>query len=499
MKNQYDVVIIGTGIAGLYTSANISNKYNILLITKDKYIKSNSYLAQGGIAASSKNDEDIKSHIKDSLKAGNNKNNIKNLNILIKYAEENINNLITYGVDFDKDSEGNLLRTLEGGHSKPRILHYKDYTGKEITSKLFSYIKLKKNIYLKENTTVINCKKIKNFFEIEIIENNKIKLIYSKVLVISTGGIGQVFKYTTNSCVSTGDGIVFAKNMGAKIKDISLIQFHPTAFINKKSNKNNQCLLLSEALRGEGAILLNKNKQIFMEKYTQLKELAPRDIVSRSILKEVEKQNSNDIFLSIKHKEKLYIKKRFPYIYKKLLENGYDISKEDIPIFPCQHYLMGGIEVDENSKTNIENLYAVGEVSNTGVHGTNRLASNSLLEAIVFSKRAAIDITKILEKNIIEDISIIKDLKILNNTDKINSINNTDMDEIKKEINNLIQESMFVNINIKKAIEALKTSKILLKKIDINISTLTKEYIETKSIVSIALMILEEVVNNNDK
>ncbi len=495
MKNQYDVVIIGTGIAGLYTSANISDKYSILLITKDEYIKSNSYLAQGGIAASSKNKQDIKSHVEDSLKAGNNKNNIKSLNILIKYAEENIDNLIKYGVDFDKDSKGNILKTLEGGHSKPRILHYKDYTGKEITSKLLKHIISKKNIDLKENTTVINCEKIKNHFEIQIIKNDKINIIYSKILVISTGGIGQVFKYTTNSSVSTGDGIIFAKNMGAIIKDISLIQFHPTAFINKKDTKNNQCLLLSEALRGEGAILLNKNKQTFMKNYTSLEELAPRDIVSKAILDEVKKQNSDEIFLSIKHKEKLYIQKRFPYIYNKLLENGYDISKEDIPIFPCQHYLMGGIQVDTMAETNIENLYAVGEVSNTGVHGTNRLASNSLLEAIVFSKRAAEDITKKLENNTIYDTYIIKDLKKL----KINNNYDINMNEIKKQINNLIQESMFVNINIEKAIEALKISNIILKKMNRNSPIPTKEYIETKSIVSIAKIILEEAVNNNDK
>lgn len=384
---NYDVVIVGSGIAGLYSAINLSPKLKILVLTKKELTLCNSALAQGGIAGVYNNsDDNIESHKSDTFIAGGNQNNPETLDILVREAKIDIERLINLGVDFDKTSDGNYHRTLEGGHSKHRIFHHADATGFEMLTTLIGAVKKLPNVDVLENSLLCDLKKTNTGFSFDILQNEQHLYYNSHFCILATGGIGRVYKYTTNSAIATGDGVTFAYNLGVNIKNLNYIQFHPTAFKNKETR---ECFLISEAVRGEGAYLRNCNGERFMKKYDERLELAPRDVVSNSIILETKKTGSDNFYLDITHKDADFIKKRFPMIYRNLSEQGFDMSKDQIPIYPCQHYLMGGIEVDKNSSTSIDGLYACGECSCTGVHGNNRLASNSLLEALVFSRRAA--------------------------------------------------------------------------------------------------------------
>ena len=388
MSENYDVIIAGCGVAGLYSALNLPREMKILILCKRELSLCNSTLAQGGIAGVYNSEGDsIQFHQNDTLIAGGFKNNTDAVHTLVSEAGSDIENLIKLGVEFDKNPDGSYHRTLEGGHSHHRIFHHADSTGKEITSILLENVKKLDNVKILENTIMCDVKQTGTGYSALVrSQDGQYKTCNCHFMILATGGIGRVYQFTTNSAIATGDGITFAYEMGAKIKNLSYVQFHPTAFNNKHTR---ECFLISEAVSGEGAYLLNCHKERFMQNYDKRLELAPRDVVSHSIILESRKQNSDEFYLDISYKDCEFLKKRFPMIYKNLLEQGFDLTKEPVPVFPCQHYLMGGIDVDNNSESTLSNLYACGECSHTGVHGGNRLASNSLLEALVFSRHAA--------------------------------------------------------------------------------------------------------------
>lgn len=396
LKRAYDVVIVGSGIAGLYAALNFPSTVNILMLSKKERHISNSSLAQGGVACVLDLENDSYDfHFDDTLIAGKNENDSDAVRVLVEEGPKDVLRTIEYGVEYDRDENGNLIKTLEGGHSKRRILHHKDTSGKEMVDKLMLAVEKLPNVTLLDNTMVTSMSRITNGFKATIMRDEEFKTVYASFCLLASGGIGRVYKYTTNPSVATGDGIRLAYEMGASIKNLSYVQFHPTAF----NGANREQFLISEAVRGEGAYLLNSNKERFMDRYDNRLELAPRDVVSRSIIMESRRLGSNNFYLDIRYKGEEYLKKRFPGIYAGCLAQGVDISKDLIPIFPCQHYLMGGIETDLNAKTTLPRLYAAGECACTGVHGKNRLASNSLLEALVFGRRAAEDIMRCINAN----------------------------------------------------------------------------------------------------
>lgn len=389
-----DVLIIGTGVAGLYTALNLDENLKIVMISKGEVNECNSNWAQGGISAA-RGYEDVDLFVQDTLKAGQYRNNINAVKVLAEESIENINALIELGVDFDRTGD-QLNYTREGAHTINRIVHYKDKTGNRVEEVLLNNVKSRKNITFYKNCCLVDILKKDNICMGGIcIKDNKQINIYSKVTILATGGIGGIFKNSTNERIITGDGIAIGIKNNIKVKNINYIQFHPTAFYSESSN-NERRFLISESLRGEGGKLINNKGERFVD------ELLPRDVVSKYIIEEEKKTNSNNVYLDVSFMPKDFLQKRFPTIYEECLKNGIDISKEPIPVTPAQHYFMGGLDVDLYGRTSMENLYAFGEVSCTGAHGANRLASNSLLEALVFSKRGAENINKS-----INDIEII--------------------------------------------------------------------------------------------
>lgn len=387
-----DVLIVGSGVSGLYSSLNLRDDLEILLATKSDLQKTNTSLAQGGISTA-RDENDIELFIEDTLKAGKYKNNVDAVKILAKESESKIIDLINLGVDFDIDNN-NLKYTKEGAHSTNRIVHIKDKTGKGVEDTLIKRVKEKENIHIYEYTYLVDIIKDKNKCLGAVLIKDNIQFnIYAKKVILATGGIGGVFKNTTNQKILNGDSIAIALKHNIKLKNLDYIQIHPTAFF--EDEKDERRLLISEAVRGEGAKLIDINGERFID------ELLPRDIVSKAIFNQMKKTNSSYVSLDLTFMDKEYVIKRFPYIYSECLKRGVDITKDYIKVSPAQHYFMGGIDVSLDSKTSLENLYAVGETSCTGVHGANRLASNSLLEGLVFSKRASDSIN-----NTIDDINI---------------------------------------------------------------------------------------------
>ncbi len=482
---NYDVIIIGGGISGLYTALNLDKSLNILLLTKRELTLSNSSLAQGGIAAVyDKEHDSVEEHINDTMIAGGFKNDTHHVDILTHEGPSDVHKLIDdYAVDFDKQKNGDIHLTLEGGHSKSRILHYKDCTGKEIVDKLIIAVKELENVTIMSDHIVCDLKKTDNTFNLDVLDdNNNHSYFNSHYVVVCTGGIGRVYEYTTNSAIATGDGIALSYRLGAVIKNLHLVQFHPTAFANSNTREN---FLISESVRGEGACLYNCHYKRFMDRYDDRLELAPRDVVSRSIIEEAKLTGSNNFYLSIAHKDSTFIKNRFPMIYSSLLLDGYDLTKDYIPIFPCQHYLMGGIDVNDNSKTSIDGLYACGECSHTGVHGNNRLASNSLLEAVVFSRRCATEINQLFkscEKNF-DSYNFITD----DNTEEI-------VHGIRTEVRAIMQSAYFVTPDLEEAKKGYKRICELLEQIENGNYKITRDLVEARSLATIAYLILKEVI-----
>ena len=379
-----DVLVVGCGVAGLYCALNLPEDKKVTVVTKNIARKSDSYLAQGGICVL-RDEEDYKAFFEDTMTAGHYENNPDSVEIMIRSSQEVIGDLVSYGVRFEKNGE-TFTYTREGAHSRPRILFHEDETGKEITSHLLETAKDRKNISLIENFTMVDllCNdNICNGIIGHDAEGNYIS-ISADYTVLATGGIGGLFEHSTNYRHLTGDALALALKYDIKLQHIDYIQIHPTTLFTKKNGRE---FLISESVRGEGAILLNSKGERFVN------ELLPRDVVANAIFDEMKKEGTEHVWLSMAPIPEEEIRTHFPNIYQHCLEEGYDVTKEPIPVVPSQHYFMGGIDVDRYSKTSMDRLYAVGETACNGVHGRNRLASNSLLESLVFAKRAAKHIT----------------------------------------------------------------------------------------------------------
>ena len=395
--SKYSVVIIGGGIAGLYAALKIAQKNKLsdglLLITKSKLGESNSRYAQGGIVAVlNENKKDSTSlHVSDTLKAGAGLSDFNVTKFISENSESVVKDLLNLGVEFDKNGNDNFFLTLEAAHSVNRILHSGgDATGRGIEKALTKKAIQNPDIEVYEQTLAVDllvnsdseCKGLVAFNDL----TQEYEVIYSSVVILASGGLGQLYKHTTNPTVATGDGVALAYNAGAIIQDMEFIQFHPTA-LALEINENR--FLISEAVRGEGAKLVDAKGAEFMHKYHEKKELAPRDVVTRAIFNEMQKQNLDNVYLNSTHLEKEMLQKRFPNITRICEENGIDISKDFIPVSPAAHYSMGGVKTNIEGQTSVRGLYAIGEVASTGLHGANRLASNSLLECVVCAHELA--------------------------------------------------------------------------------------------------------------
>lgn len=376
----YDTVIAGCGVGGLYTALHLPADHKILMLSKGSIESCDSMLAQGGICVLL-NEADYDAYFEDTMRAGHYENRKESVEIMIRNSREVINHLISLGVRFERNADGSLAYTKEGAHSRPRICFHKDITGKEITTTLLSNVRKLPNVTIMEYTEMTDilsengeCAGILARKEEEIIA------VHAKDTVLATGGIGGLYRHSTNYPLLTGDACRIAKAHNILLEHMDYVQIHPTCLYSEKPGRR---FLISESARGEGAVLLNHRGERFVN------ELLPRDVVTGAIHAEMEKEQAEYEFLSFENVPKDVVCGHFPNIYQKCLDEGYDILKEPVPIAPAQHYFMGGISVDSDSKTSMEHLYAVGETSCNGVHGKNRLASNSLLESLVFAKRAA--------------------------------------------------------------------------------------------------------------
>ena len=391
MNLTTDVLIVGSGVAGLYCALNLPDSLQVTVITKAKVYECDSYLAQGGICVL-RDDEDYNSYFEDTLRAGHYENSKESVDIMIKSSRMVIEDLVKFGVDFTKDKAGNFIYTKEGAHSVPRILFHEDITGKVITEALIKEVQTRKNIKLIEYLTMIDVisseiKGIRKCRGIVAVYSGKDSYTSDKLItieaantVLACGGIGGLYEHSTNYEHLKGDAIGIAIKNGIRLRNIDYIQIHPTTLYTEKPGR---AFLISESVRGEGGILLNaEGKRV-------VNELLPRDVVTEAIFAEMERTGAKHVWLSMENIDKKEIIGHFKHIYEKCLEEGFDCIKEPIPVVPAQHYFMGGIDVDSYSRSSMKNLYAVGETGCNGVHGKNRLASNSLLESLVFAKRAA--------------------------------------------------------------------------------------------------------------
>jgi len=464
MKNP-DVIIVGCGVGGLYCALNLPKTMQILIITKGKFKECDSYLAQGGICML-KDESDYDSYFEDTMKAGHYENRKESVDIMIRSSRDVISDLIGYGVDFERDENGNLAFTREGAHSTPRILYHEDVTGKEITKNLLREVQSRSNITIVEDVTMIDiiekngkCIGIvamadKENYLAKVIETDKsadneaqilgenrqgmsVFSLYAKEIVWACGGIGGLFEHSTNFPHLTADALAISLDHGISLENPDYIQIHPTTLYTQKPGR---AFLISESVRGEGGILLNDKKERFVN------ELLPRDVVTEEIKAQMKKTGAKHVWLSMENIDEDVIKTHFRHIYKKCLEEGYDCAKECIPVVPAQHYFMGGVHVDKNSETTMPHLYAVGETSCNGVHGKNRLASNSLLESLVFAKRAAVKISieyneidkevrkPVLDFSKYEDVDKLKEdykNKVLNEIERIRKYHEQHNNDIK--------------------------------------------------------------------
>ena len=382
METKYiDVLVVGSGVAGLYCALNLRKDLDVMVVSKDKLDCTNTYLAQGGISVA-RDMEDVPLFIEDTLRAGQYKNDLQAVKVLTRESIENVDSLVALGLDVDKDEDGNWDYTKEGAHCVNRIIHTQDNTGENVAKTLIKNTLSRSNIRVYEDTFLadIIVKNNKCIGAI-LLKNGKQINVFAKNVVLACGGIGGLYKNSTSQRILRGDGLAIALRHDIELKDINYIQIHPTAFYDGSTDERR--FLISESVRGEGGKLYNINGERFVD------ELLPRDVVSQAIFKEMKKTNSPYVLLDISFLDEDYLKSRFSTIYNKCLEKGTDITKEPIKVSPAQHYFMGGIKVGLNGQTSMDNLYAVGETACTGIHGANRLASNSLLEGLVFSKRAA--------------------------------------------------------------------------------------------------------------
>lgn len=503
--SEYSVVIVGSGAAGLYAALKISQQINlpegVLLLTKSYLGNSNSLYAQGGIVGVlHQNPEDcVEKHVEDTLAAGAGLSDRSTVEYISEASDEVINDLIENGVDFDRNADGELTFTLEAAHSIRRILHAGgDATGRGITEALCREVRADENIVVMENAVAAEllvdsdqeCKGVIVYNEL----TGEHEIVYTSALVLATGGLGQLYKYTTNPDGATGDGIDLAYNAGAIIQDMEFVQFHPTALALNPESKDR--FLISEAVRGEGARLINNHGMEFMSKYHDKRELAPRDIVTRAIYSEMNKEHKFNVFLNASMIDHMKLFKRFPTISKRCGECGIDISAKPIPVAPAAHYSMGGIKASVEGRTSIRGLYAIGECASTGLHGANRLASNSLLECVV----CAYELADYLS---FANLAIPK--KIDENIRRIIDIYSQPLSEADYNIELLkanLKDIMWNNVGIIRSeenlLKARKEVENLKKAFKRTRKCLNKEEYEYRNMLSVASLIIDSALSRKE-
>ncbi len=447
---HYDAVIIGSGIAGVYTALQMDGRVKIAVVTKETLDISNSVLAQGGIAVSLDKEDSPTYHFQDTIYAGAGLCDEETVWALVNEAAGNINALCRYGVNFDRSEDHQLALSREAAHSKNRIIHTGDATGKEVCDTLIRAVLQLENVKIHEQTFAIDilteenrCRGLLVYAELA----GEYRLFLSDVVICASGGYGQLYNYTTNPPVATGDGAALAYRAGCRLMDLEFVQFHPTVLYPPE----NRSFLISEAVRGEGAFLVNSHGERFMPNYHPLAELAPRDVVSRAIFEEIQKHETTHVFLDISHKDPEYVRNRFPTIYKTCMKYGIDITKEKIPVAPAEHYCMGGIKTDAWGRTGVEGFYACGEAACNGIHGANRLASNSLLEGLVFGKRIALEVSRKICEN--DGQKEVRPLSIKN--PQVFSEALTDAGALKAKLRKLMTRNVGIIRNEKKLQDAL--------------------------------------------
>ncbi|MCA6071069.1 MAG: L-aspartate oxidase [Endomicrobium sp.] len=487
-----DYLIIGSGIAGLSLALKASKSVSVSLVTKRKMFDSSTGRAQGGIACVMDKFDSFEEHIHDTVVSGAGLCDEKMVERMVVEAPERIKELMWFGVKFTKrdDSNSRFDLGMEGGHSKRRILHAGDVTGNEIEQVLISNISKHENITVYENCSAIDLildgNKVCRGAYVFDNENNKIEIFQAKITVLATGGAGKTYLYTSNPDVATGDGVAMAYRAGADISNMEFVQFHPTCLYNSEAKS----FLISEAARGEGAVLRLKNGEPFMDKYSSQKELASRDIVARAIDSELKSRRESFVYLDITSKSRDFLMKRFPNIYAKCLEYGMDMAKDMIPVVPAAHFFCGGVAIDEDGKTGVDNLYAVGETACSGVHGANRLASNSLLEGVVYADRVYKDSLQFLKK----DFSKIQGSfgKCNNFSGKNPSIYMQEWEEIRR----ITWNYLGITRSDGKLLKAKKRIDILKSEIDqyFNNTPITVDNIELRNIACIADLIVRSAM-----
>lgn len=497
-NTTYDVIILGSGLAGLYAALCLAKNeqapkqpLSVLMLSKQAPDVSGSSLAQGGVAAVLEPDDNdsFALHREDTLVAGNYINDVAAVETLVREGPEDVRRVMALGVEFDRAPGGELQKTLEGGHSRRRIVHHADQTGKEMVDKLLPHVCALPHVTLLEDAMACRIEKTDGFFYVDALAAGVPRRFACRFLLLATGGIGQVYSHTTNPAVSTGDGIRLAYELGAEIKHLSFVQFHPTAF---DAPGEQEQFLISEAVRGEGATLLNCREERFMHRYDPRLELAPRDVVSRSILLEEKRTGSSRFYLDIRSKGRDFIEHRFPGIDAACKARGIDMANDLIPVYPCQHYLMGGVNVDLHSRTNVPGLYAAGECAHTGLHGGNRLASNSLPEALVFGRRAAEDI---LSKHRMQPrLAAPAALP----PDKSTGVAPAPLcPDLRRQIQSAMQRACFVFPDKDILPGAAREMRVLYESLRTRRGQMTREMAELCSLACVAMLIMEELLEDN--
>jgi L-aspartate oxidase len=483
-KEVVDFLIIGSGVAGLRSAIELAPYGSVFVITKDIPTESSTEYAQGGIAVALSDEDQIGIHYEDTLRAGDGLCREEVVKVLVEEGPEEIMELISWGAEFDREGT-KLAFTLEAAHSRKRILHaHGDATGKELERVLLSKVR-----------TFPSVRKYPFSFTIDLIvrdgechgayilKGKETISVFAKATILATGGAGRIFVRTTNPLVCTGDGMAIAFRAGAELEDMEFVQFHPTGLYSPLAPQ----FLLSEALRGEGGILRNVRRERFLENYHQMAELAPRDVVSRAIISEMVKTKSDYVYIDLTHLGREFLKKRFPRIYSTCLQYNIDITKELVPVSPAAHYMMGGVKTDRNGATNIKGLYAAGEVACTGVHGANRLASNSLLEGLVFGARAG----EAALHSPIKDEQILKSSKEVTQQLALSTQHSVipDHEEIRLEL----RKTMWERVGIIRCEESLSYAKKRLSEWSFvhKEIPLTRRELELKNMLTVAQLVTE--------